>query len=189
MSRVAYKKPAIITPLEGLIRIVRGHKVILDHDLAKIYGVETRILNRAVNRNQERFPDDFMFKLSPVEMKAMISQFGTSSKRKLTNQQLAFTEQGIAMLSSVLRSPRAIEMNILIMRAFVRMRDLMATHKDLALRVEKLEREHEQSGAVIEILVEDIDNLSKEIHWIKNPPLKPKRRIGYVVANDEDGDD
>lgn len=107
-----------------------------------------------------------------------------TAKMGLRRPPYVFTEHGIAMLSSVLRSPRAIQMNILIVRAFVRLREILATNKELAARVEKLERGHERTGSVIEILVEDIDRLSRDIHWIKNPPLKPKHRIGFVVSEE-----
>jgi hypothetical protein len=127
-----------------------------------------------------------MFPLSLVETKSMMSQFGISSKRKLKYQLLAFTEHGIAMLSSVLRSPRAVQMNILIIRAFVKMRELIATHKELAVRVEKLERGHERTGDVIEILVEDIEKRSRDIDWIKNPPLPKKQWIGFVGRGSEE---
>jgi hypothetical protein len=174
-------------PVEGLTRQIRGQKIMLDHDLAGLYGVETRALNQAVHLNVERFPDDFMFQLSLEEAKAMRSQSVTSSKRKLKYQPFAFTEHGIAMLSSVLRSPRAIQMNIMIIRAFMRMRELFLTHKDLAERLEKLEQSHDKTDAVIEVLVEDIEKLAKEIHWIKNPPLMPKQRIGFFVDKETEG--
>ena len=167
--------------LENKIHLVRGQKVMLDHDLAGLYGVTTKALNQAVSRNIERFPDDFMFHISMREARFMRSQSVTASKRNVRYQPLAFTEQGVAMLSSVLRSPRAVQMNIAIMRAFVRMRELVETHKEFAHRIEKLERGHERTGSVIEVLVEDIDKLSKEIHWIKNPPVPSKHPIGFVV--------
>jgi hypothetical protein len=186
MRQAAQKKLATIRPVESLIHIVRNQKVMLDEDLAALYGASTKALNQAVRRNMERFPDDFMFQLSLPESNIMRSQFVTSSKRKVIYQLLAFTEHGVAMLSSVLRSPRAIQMNILIIRAFVRMRELIATHKELAVKVEKLERGHEQTNSVIEVLVEDIDKLSKDIHWIKNPPLPRKHRIGFVGKGSEE---
>ena len=130
-----------------------------------------------------------MFKLSPEEASGLRSQIVTLEKGRgkyPKYQPLAFTEHGIAMLSSVLRSPRAIQMNILIIRAFVRMRKLAATHKELAERMEKVEGKQEHTGAVIEVLIEDIDKLAKDIHWIKNPPLKPKHRIGFVVDKESE---
>ncbi len=189
-------------PVESLIRAIRGQKVILDRDLAILYDVETKILNQAVRRNLERFPEDFMFQLSFKEAENLMSQIVTSnsmkkqlvspmrsqivtaSKRNTRYRPFVFTEHGIAMLSSVLRSPRAIQMNILIIRAFVRLRELITTNKDLAVRVEKLEREHKSIDSVIEVLIEDIEKLGKEIRWIKNPPLPKKHPIGFVGSKD-----
>ena len=169
-----------LTVAESVIRVLRGQKVILDEDLARLYGVGTKALTQAVKRNSERFPDDFMFRLTKKEDALMRSQTVTASKRNIKYQRLAFTEHGVAMLSSVLRSPRAVQINISIIRAFIRMRELMLTSKDIADRIEKLETSHQRTGDVIEILVEDIDKLAKEIHWIKNPPLPRKHPIGFV---------
>jgi ORF6N domain len=183
------KKSRVMMPIETFVHVVRGQKVMLDRDLARLYGVETKALNRAVKRNSDRFPEDFMFQLTWQEAECSRSQFVILNENRGKNikyQPLVFTEQGIAMLSSVLRSPRAVQMNISIMRAFVRMRELVATNKEFAARIGKLEHGHERTGDVIEILVEDIEKLSKEIDWIKNPPLKPKRRIGYIVGKEDE---
>jgi len=203
----AIQKKYPAPPLESLIRIIRGQKVMLDHDLAKLYGVSTKTLNQSVRRNLERFPDDFMFQLSMKEAENSRSQI--ENKKTVKNQIVgnlrsqivtsssgyggrryapyAFTEHGIAMLSSVLRSPRAIQVNIMIVRAFVRLRELLATNKELAARIEKLEHSHEKTDSVIEILIEDIQKLGKEIHWIKNPPLPKKHRIGFFVDKEAAG--
>ena len=129
---------------EQHILLIRKQRVMLSHDLARLYGVETKVLNQAVKRNEDRFPDDFMFQLSPREAEALKSQFVTSSwggaRRALP---YAFTEQGVAMLSSVLRSPRAIQVNIAIMRAFVRLRELLLTNADLARKLADLERKYD----------------------------------------------
>ena len=188
MKQVA-KKTHIITPLETLIHVLRGQKVMLDYDLASLYGVETKVLNQTVKRNLERFPADFLFQLTWQEDESSRSQIVTLKKKRGTNTKyapFAFTEHGIAMLSSVLRSPRAVQMNIAIMRAFVRTRELIATNKEFAVRIEKLEHGHERAGGVIEMIVEDIEKLNSEIDWIKNPPVKPKRRIGYIVGKEEE---
>lgn len=186
MKLVAHKKVTIV-PAESFIRIIRGRKVILDNDLAELYGVKAIALRQQVKRNLERFPDDFMLKLTKQEAGSLVSQSVIPHKRMLGGSTpYAFTQEGIAMLSSVLRSAQAVQMNIHIMRAFVRMRELVQTNKELAIKVEKLERNHESTGAVIEVLAEDIEKLGREIHWIKNPPLKPKRKIGYIV---HDGDE
>lgn len=167
-------------PIEGLIHLIRDQKVMLDSDLADLYGVETKALNRAVKRNPARFPDDLMFQLTEQEAEALRCQTGTSKGRGGRRYlPYVFTEHGVVMLSSVLNSERAIQVNLLIVRTFVRLRQLVTAHKDLGARIEKLERGHDKTASVIEILVEDIDNLSNEIQRIKNPPIGKKRPIGF----------
>ncbi len=178
-SNPAPKNTTIAHPVESLIHVIRAQKVMLDADLAALYGVETRRLNEAVKRNIERFPETFMFQLADAEAAAMRSQFATSSRRKIKYQPLAFTEHGGVMLSAVLNSPRAIQMSILMVEAFVRMRELIASNKDIAARVEKLERSHDRSASVIEILVEDIDRLAHEVKEMKALPPATKRKIGF----------
>ena len=135
--------PALVPEqIDCSILLIRGHKVLLDSQPGSFYGVETRVLNQAVRRNQERFPEDFMFQLSDEEFEDWKSQIVISNpaaKMGLRKKPYAFTEQGVAMLSSVLRSPRAVEVNIQIMRAFVRLRQLLSVHKELADRLAKLE--------------------------------------------------
>jgi len=126
--------------IERVILVVRGHRVILDKHLAALYEVTTGNLNKAVARNLERFPDDFMFQLSADEMKNLIFHFGTSSWGGTRKTPRAFTEQGVAMLSSVLRSPRAVQVNIEIMRTFVRLRQMLQQNADLARKLAALER-------------------------------------------------
>lgn len=139
MSKSAKQVPAISdAAVKSRIHTVRGHKVMLDSDLAELYQVETRVLNQAVKRNTRRFPEDFMFALTPEEWEILKSQNVTSSwggRRKLP---LVFTEQGVAMLSSVLNSETAIDVNIQIIRVFAKMRELLANHQDLLLALEKL---------------------------------------------------
>jgi hypothetical protein len=172
-------------PVESLIHIVRGQKVMLDADLAELYGVATKRLNEAVKRNLNRFPEDLMFQLAPGEGRFLMrSQSATASKRNIRYQPLAFTEYGVVMLSSVLNSERAIQMNLLIVRTFVRMRELMAANKDIAVRLEKLERGHERTGSVIEVLVEDIDRLAREVRQMRALPPVTKRKIGYIFHDD-----
>jgi hypothetical protein len=147
----------------------------LDADLAALYAVETRILVQAMKRNLARFPEDFMFQLTAEEAQSLRSQFVISNPRRGGARYLpyAFTEHGVAMLSGILKSKRAVEMSILIVRAFVPMRELLASHKALASRVEKLEAGHRGHASVINILAEEIGDL-------KIPkPLPPKRRIGF----------
>jgi phage regulator Rha-like protein len=154
----------------------------LDRDLAELYEVPTRVLNQAVRRNIERFPDDFAFLLSKAELEDWRSQIVTSNssaKMGLRRPPYAFTQEGVAMLSAVLRSGRAVQMSINIIRAFVRLRELIATNKDIAVRVEKLERSHDRTASVIEILVDDIDRLARNVKDMKALPLPSKRKIGF----------
>jgi hypothetical protein len=128
------------TDIERAILVLRGHRVILDKDLAALYGVTTGNLNKAVNRNLERFPDDFMLRLTEAEFNDLRFHFGRSRWGGTRMLPRAFTEQGVAMLSSVLRSPRAALVNIEIVRAFVRLREMIATNRDLARRLDELEK-------------------------------------------------
>jgi hypothetical protein len=162
--------------IERSILMIRGHRVLLDMDLAELYGVETRALVQAVKRNLSRFPPDFMFQLSKAEFQDWRSQFVMSNpatKMGLRRPPYAFTEQGVAMLSSVLRSRRAVAANIEIMRAFVRLREMLAGHADLARRLEELERKYDgQFRAVFDA-----------IRQLMTPPSSgPKRRIGFHVS-------
>jgi len=135
--------------IERRILLLRGEKVILDRDLAALYGVSTRDLNKAVSRNLDRFPVDFMLQLTREEFDNLKFQFGTSSWGGTRKFPKAFTEQGVAMLSSVLRSRRAVQVNIEIMRAFVRLRRLLASHKDLARKLEELEKKYDGQFKVV----------------------------------------
>jgi hypothetical protein len=132
-----------IVPIEtvkGKIYLIRGQKVLLSHDLANLYEVEPRVLTQAVKRNLDRFPDDFMFQLTNQEFIGLKSQFVISSWGGIRTAPYAFTEQGVAMLSSVLKSDRAVQVNIAIMRAFVQMRELAASNRELARRLDALEK-------------------------------------------------
>jgi hypothetical protein len=155
--------------IERVILVLRGHKVILDKDLAALYGVTTGNLNKAVARNIDRFPDDFMFQLSTDEMENLIFHSGTSSWGGTRKPPRAFTEQGVAMLSSVLRSQRAVQANIEIMRAFVRLRQMLQQNADLARKLALLERKYDaQFRAVFDAIRE-----------LMKPPAKPRRKIGF----------
>ena len=158
--------------IEKTILLLRGHKIILDRDLAAMYGVSTRDLNKAVSRNLDRFPDDFMLQLTRSEFNDLKFQFGTSSWGGTRKLPRAFTEQGIAMLSSVLRSKRAIHVNIAIMRAFVKLREFAATHKALATKLEQLERNVGGHDGQIRSLFDAIRQLME-------PPTPKSRRIGF----------
>ena len=157
--------------IEKRILVLRGQKVLLSTDLADLYEVEPRALVQAVKRNIERFPKDFMFQLTIAEFRGLKSQIVISSWGGLRRARpYAFTEQGVAMLSSVLRSKRAVNVNIEIMRAFVRLRELMATHKDLARKLNALEKKHDAQFRVV------FDAIRK----LMEPPIKKqKSRIGF----------
>ena len=160
--------------IEQSILLIRGHKVILDADLAALYGVETKQLIRAVKRNLPRFPDDFMFQLNEEEFENLRFHFGTSSQwggRRYPPY--AFTEQGVAMLSSVLHSRRAIQVNIEIMRTFVRLRRILASHADLARKLDSLEKKYD---AQFKIVFDAIRQL-----MAPPEPKTPKKRIGFLV--------
>jgi len=162
--------------IERLILLIRGHKVMLDTDLAVLYGVETRVLVQAVKRNSNRFPTDFMFQLSDEEANLLRSQIVISKNRRGGRRYLpyVFTEQGVAMLSSVLNSERAVEINIEIMRAFVRLREMILSNKDLARKLDALEHKLESHDVHIRSLFEAIRQLMA-------PPEPTKRRIGFLV--------
>jgi hypothetical protein len=177
-------KPENLAPL---VQTIRGQKVLLDADLAALYGVATKALNQAVSRNSDRFPIDFMFQLTPPEWDAlrsqtvtasgrgspMRSQTVTASRRNISALPYAFTEQGVAMLSSVLRSPRAVEVNIAIMRTFVQLRRLMDSNRDLARKIETMEKKYDEHFAVV------FDAIKQLIADDDTRKAQPKRRIGF----------
>jgi chromosome condensin MukBEF ATPase and DNA-binding subunit MukB len=158
-----------IETIESRIYLIRGHKVMLDRDLALLYGVETRVLNQAVRRNIDRFPADFMLRLTREEI-LNLSQFVTSSNIKHAPNVFAFTEQGVAMLSGVLNSDRAIRVNIAIMRTFVKLREMIATHKDLGRRLDDLEKKYD---AQFKVVFDAIRQL------MAPPPDAKRRKIGF----------
>ncbi len=169
--------------IEGKIFLVRSQKVMLDRDLAKLYGVETRVLNQAVRRNIDRFPEDFMFRLTREEI-MRISQFVISSVHpgiktlKFSKNVMAFTEHGVAMLSSVLNSPRAVQVNIQIMRTFAKLREIISQHKDLARRLDELEKKYDSQFKVV----------FEAIRQLMTPPDSKKRRpIGFHPGEPENG--
>ncbi len=161
--------------IENRILLIRGHKVMLDSDLAELYEVETRVLNQAVKRNIERFPADFMFSLTREEIRR-ISQFVTSSPRyqnlKYFKNVTVFTEHGVAMLSSVLNSPRAIQVNIQIMRTFAKLREIISANRDLSRRLDELEKKYD---AQFKVVFDAIRELMK-------PQVKQhKKQIGFLA--------
>lgn len=164
-----------IEKIESRIYEIRGQRIMLDRDLAELYGVRTKALKQAVSRNIERFPPDFMFILTYQEFANLRSQIVTSSSRQWGGTRykpMAFTEQGVAMLSSVLRSKRAVQVNIEIMRAFVRLREVLLAHKDLARKLEELEHKIEKHD-------EDIGLIFEAIRELMTPPDTPPKKIGF----------
>jgi hypothetical protein len=177
------RKTAAIVPapaispsaIEARIHQIRGLRVMIDRDLAEMYGVETGILNRAVSRNASRFPADFAFTLTSREVESLRSQIGISNARGGRRYApRVFTEQGVAMLSSVLRSRRAIDVNIAIMRAFVQLREMLGSHKDLARRIDELEQKYDGSFATVFDAIRELAS-----------PLagdEERARIGFLTA-------
>ncbi len=187
--------------VQNLIHEIRGKKVMLDFDLARLYQVETKVLNQAVKRNIKRFPPDFMFQLTKDEVSTNRSQFVTASRRNVSAPPFAFTEQGVAMLSGILRSDIAIAANIAIMRAFVQVREyLVATSslsvelKELRARVDLLQLQQEEDLGALNDLSEDvrqdIDNLYLAIgqlaEKLEEKKNEPRRRIGFEQASGND---
>ncbi|MFZ2654852.1 MAG: ORF6N domain-containing protein [Victivallales bacterium] len=166
------KQKTVIEKIDLLIHVMRGKNIMLDYDLARLYGVETKQLKRAVQRNSKRFPDDFMFQLDRQELASLRCQFGTSSHGGVRYLPLAFTEQGVAMLSGILNSARAIEMNISIMRAFVQLRHLTVSSRELALEIDKIKSRLDKHDKDTDIIFESLDRLL-------NFPAPPRRKIGF----------
>jgi hypothetical protein len=166
-----------IVPLEVIeqkILLIGGRKVMLDSDLAALYGVTIKRLNEQVRRNLKRFPQDFMYQLSAEEYESLRSHFATLKIGRGTHRKYlpyVFTEQGIAMLSSVLNSDRAIEVNIQIMRTFVKLREMMASHKDLARKLEELEKKYDGQFQIVFEAIQQLIEVEE----------KPKRKIGFVA--------
>ncbi len=177
MNNRQMMQPVQVERVESLIHLARGEKVLLDADLAMLYGVTTGALNRAVRRNASRFPPDFMFQLTAAEAKILKCQIGISSlghggrRRSLP---YAFTEQGVAMLSSVLRSERAVQVNVTIMRAFSSLRRMLASNETLTRKLAELERRLEGHDQAIKSLFDAIRELMA-------PPAKPRREIGFHI--------
>lgn len=176
------KENSLSIPNEIIINkiyVIRGQKIMVDRDLAKLYGVETKQLKRQVSRNKERFPQDFMFEMNKIEFEDWRRQFGTSNssdKMGLRYAPYVFTEHGVLMLSSVLNSPRAIQVNIQIMRVFTRIRQALIENTDLRLAIEKLEKKTDNNTKNIEMVFQYIDELGD-----KKEISKPRKKIGYKV--------
>ena len=176
-----------LVPTERIVQsilLLRGQKVLLDADLAALYGVETKVLLQAVKRNLERFPEDFMFQLDTDEWTALRSQIVTSNEKPTGRggrryAPYAFTEQGVAMLSSVLNSPQAVQINIAIMRAFVKLREMLATNRKLAYQFEELARKVDSHDQAIAGLIHTLRDLMKQ-------PEPNKRPIGFITGKENE---
>ena len=183
----AGRRPAPMELIGQRIYVIRSQKIMLDSDLAELYRVETKALNRAVKRNPARFPADFMFRLTDDEAGSLRCQFGTSNENRGGRRYLpyVFTEHGVAMLSSVLNSERAVQMNILIVRAFVKLREVLATHRELARKMQRMEHTQKDHAEVLSIMVKDIQDLEKKVmKGFRNlrTPNRRKPRIGFIAA-------
>jgi len=172
--------------IEERIFVVRGRKVIVDAHLAALYGVETRRLNEQVRRNFDRFPGDFMFQLSNIEFDLLMSQFATSKMGRggRRKRPLVFTEHGALMAATILNSARAVEVSLYVVRAFIRLRETLATHKDLALRLRALERKAELLALGHDSLAADTRRQFREvfdaIRELMRPPERNRRPIGFI---------
>jgi ORF6N domain len=182
-----------LLPLEAIthhIVVLREQKVLLDSDLAALYGVQTRRLNEQVRRNRARFPQDFIFELTPEEFSNLKSQFATSSwggRRKLP---LAFTEHGAIMAATVLNTPRAVEVSVYVVRAFVKLRELVGSHLELARRLDDLEQKTEALAINHDTFSRNTRNQLKDVfdalRQLMTPPDPPKRPIGFITPQDKD---
>ena len=161
--------------IETKIFIIRGKKVMIDRDLALLYEVETKVLNQAVKRNIKRFPEEFMFQLSEDEFKNLRSQIVTSSWGGQRYCPYAFTENGVAMLSSVLNSERAIQVNIQIMKTFTKLREMIVTHKELKQKIEEMEQKYDYQFKIV------FDTLKQ----LLEPDVKPQKKIGFHIEKKE----
>jgi len=171
-SQIAISKPPLrAVNISQRILTICGHRVMLDANLAELYGVPTKRLNEAVRRNTPRFPEDFMFRLTAAEYSSLMSQIATSKPGRGGRRKLpyAFTEQGVAMLSSVLHSDQAIQVNITIMRVFVNIRRILVSHEELARKVDAIEKKYDSRFRVV----------FDAIRVLMEPPKTPRRRIGF----------
>lgn len=165
--------------IEQRIFLIRGQKVMVDRDLAELYGVETKHLNRQVKRNIERFPEEFMFQLTFEERNELVTNWHRFRTMKhASTLPYAFTEHGVAMLASVLNSERAVKLSIHIIKTFVKLRELISTHKELANKLSQLERRIEKHD-------EEIRTIFNAIRQLMSPPVKPQRQIGFRIEKEK----
>lgn len=173
----------IVIPDEVLVNkiyVLRNQKIMLDRDLSELYGVKTIRLREQVKRNLERFPDNFMFQLTEKEVELMVSQNAIPSKQHLGGAlPYAFTEHGVLMLANILKSKQAIQMSIRIIEIFVKIREMLLTHKDILLKLEKMERQVVQNS-------EEIQHIFNVLKQLLNPPQEPRKRIGFKTAGHDE---
>ena len=165
------------------IYLLRGSKVMMDRDLAELYEIETKQLKRAVRRNISRFPEDFMFELNQEEFKVLRSQFGTSSWGGSRYVPMVFTEHGVIMLASVLNSERAIQVNIQIVRVFIRMREILSSHKDLLLKLEKIAHKLAEHDDQILVIFEYLKKLEQAKHQMQEQ--QKRKRVGFKRLDED----
>jgi len=179
------KKEDSLLPIESIqnkIFVIRSKKVLIDRHLAELYGVETKVLNQAVKRNLERFPEEFMFILTDDEFNSLRSQFVTLKGRGKHIKYLpyVFTESGVAMLSSVLKSPKAIRINIQIIKVFIKLREMLSTHEELKKKFEEWEKKYDARLNKIDGRVQTVLEAFEEIKRLLNPPIQKKNKIGFL---------
>ncbi len=167
------------------IYLIRGKRVMLDRDLAEMYGVETKALNQAVKRNKERFPSDFMFQMTSQELEIWMSQIVTSNKEKMGIRKMpfVFTEMGVAMLSSVLKSETAVEVNIQIIRIFSRIREVLLTHNDVLLKLAQLERTILNQDEKVDKHEQEIQVIFNALKQLLSNPQEPRKKIGFKIGS------
>lgn len=165
------------TTVSSRIYLIRGKRVLIDSDLAELYGVATKSLNLAVRRNLDRFPSDFMFQLSETEARSLRFQFETSNKGRGGRRYLpyAFTQEGVSMLSGILNSPRAVQANILIMRAFIKLRELAAANELIRQKIDELERKYDMHD-------KQLKDIFEALRGLLAPPIREKRPIGFHTS-------
>ncbi len=162
--------------IENKIMLIRGQKVILDRDLADLYGVETKYLNRQVRRNRERFPKEFMFQINAKEKKELVTFWHRfESLKHSTGKPLAFTEHGALMVASILNSPKAVSISIFVVKAFIKIREILSTHKNIALKLKELEKRIDDSDSQVRVLLEAINEMLV-------PPEPPKKEFGFRIG-------
>ncbi len=164
------------------ILLIRGQKVMLDSDLAKLYGVETRRLNEQVKRNSERFPEDFMFQLAQDEYENLMSHFATSKRGGRRKIPYAFTEHGVLMVANFLKSEIATEVSLRIIRIFIKLREMLLTHKDILLKLEQIEKKMMLSNERTNQNEHDIQIIFNALKQLLNPPIEPREPIGFKTG-------